>query len=270
MSGIFLTVANEHDARLVALASLICFFSCYTALTLIDRAGQPGKFANDPWLVAAAVVTGCGIWAVHFVSLLAFRPGLAIGYEGGFALLAAAIGVIVSGQGFALVARGRPALGGLMVGLAITGMNYASMSSMRIAANEHWNSAYLALSYFIGAGLGTAAFKLFRWLPDWRGQLAGALLLTVATFGVHFSGMAALTLTPTHVTTIAEQMIPPIWFSVAITAICVLIMGLGIIGSLVDQHIAEIEAARLRLEKTASQLTDALKTAAIADQAKSR
>src|SRR5690242_17000945 len=106
------SVVQEHDAKLVGVAGLICVLSCYTALTLIARAGKPGKTSSDPWLTAAAAVIGCGIWAVHFVTLLAFEPGLRIGYDAPQALLAAAIGIIGCGLGFAVVVRRHVAFGG--------------------------------------------------------------------------------------------------------------------------------------------------------------
>src|SRR5215469_12164001 len=99
------SVVQEHDAKLVVVAALICALACYTALTLVARAGKPGKTSSDPWLTAAAAVIGCGIWAVHFVTLLAFEPGLRIGYDAPEALLAAAVGIIGSGLGFAVVVR---------------------------------------------------------------------------------------------------------------------------------------------------------------------
>jgi NO-binding membrane sensor protein with MHYT domain len=87
-------VVHEHEAKLVAVAGLICVLACYTALTLIARAGKPGKTTSDPWLIAAAVVIGCGVWAVHFVTLLAYQPGLRVGYDAGQALFAAAAGIV--------------------------------------------------------------------------------------------------------------------------------------------------------------------------------
>src|SRR5579862_9207699 len=111
------SLIREHDAKLIAVAALICALACYTALTLVARAGKPGKTSSDPWLVAAAVVIGCGIWAVHFVTLLAYQPGLRVGYDAGQALLAAAAGIVCSGLGFAFVVRGRVVvLGGAAIG----------------------------------------------------------------------------------------------------------------------------------------------------------
>jgi signal transduction histidine kinase len=266
----FASVAHEHNARLAGVAGLICFLSCYTALTLIARAGKPGKTSSDPWLTAAAVVMGCGIWAAQFVALLAFQPELRIGYDANEALLAGAIGIICSGLGFAVVVRHHAVLGGALVGAAITFMNYAVMAALKLPAHEHWSAAYIVASLLIATGLGAASLTLARRLPYWGGQALSAALLTTGALGMHFVGMAGLSLTPDPSLGVPSEMIPPIWFSVAITAICILIVGLGVIGSLVDQHIIELEATKRELEKTGEQLRLAAKAAAAADEAKSQ
>jgi signal transduction histidine kinase len=269
--GRLASVVEQHDAKLVVVAGLICVLACYTALTLIARAGKPGKTSSDPWLTAAAVVIGCGVWAVHFVTLLAFEPGLRVSYDPGQALLAASAGIVCSGLGFAFVVRGRVVvLGGAAVGGAATLMNYLVMSALLLPAHEHWNADFVALSLLIGTGLGAAALWCWRKQPDWRGQFAAALLLTGGVLGTHFVGMAGLSLTPDPTIPVPSEMIPPIWFSVAVTAICVLIVGLGVIGSLVDQHICELEATKGELERTAEQLRLALKAASAADKSKSQ
>ncbi|HEX3429531.1 MAG TPA: ATP-binding protein [Rhizomicrobium sp.] len=263
-------VFEEHDAKLVVVAALICVLACYTALTLIARAGKPGKTSSDPWLTAAAVVIGCGVWAVHFVTLLAFQPGLRVGYDAGEALLAAGGGIACTGLGFAFVVRRRIILGGAAVGAAATLMNYLVMAALRLPAHQHWDVDFVAASFLIGTGSGAAALWLWRRRPEWSGQFAAALLLTGGVLGTHFVGMAGLGLTPDPALPVPSEMIPPIWFSVAITAICLLIVGLGVIGSLVDQHIGELEATKGELERTAQQLRLAVNAASAADQSKSQ
>jgi signal transduction histidine kinase len=265
-----MSVVGEHDAKLVVVAGLICALSCYTALTLIARAGKPGKTSSDPWLTAAAAVIGCGVWAVHFVTLLAFQPGLRVGYDAGQALLAAAVGIVCSGLGFAFVVRRHVVIGGAVVGGATTLMNYLVMAALRLPAHEHWNPDWVVLSFLIGTGLGASALWLWRKRPDWRGQFTAALLLTGGVLATHFAGMAGLRLTPDPALPVPLEMIPPIWFSVAITAICILIVGLGVIGSLVDQHIRELEATKGELERTAEQLRFAVEAASAADTSKSQ
>jgi signal transduction histidine kinase len=193
-----------------------------------------------------------------------------IGYNAGNALLAAAIGIVCSGWGFAVIVRRYTALGGAIVGAAVAVMNYAVMAAVRLPAHEHWNGTYVAMSFVVGIGCGAASLTLSRRRSGVKGQIAAALIMTLGALGTHFLGMAALSLTPDPSLAVPSEMIPPIWFSVAITAICILIVGLGVIGSLVDQHISELEATKHKLEQTAEMLGLALKDAAVADETKSQ
>lgn len=263
MLAMLASIVHQHDARLLALAALICLLSYYTALNLIARAGKPGNSTSDPWLTAAAAATGCGVWAVQFVALLSFKPYDSVGYDAGMALLAAAIGVVSSGLGLAAVVHRRAALGGAIVGSGIVAVNHVAMAAMRVPAHEHWDSTFVAVSLLLSTGLGAASLAYVRRQQNWRGQLTAALLLTLGTLGAHVASIAALSLTPDPTLAVPLGAVRPIWFSLAITAICILILGLGVIGALVDQHIREIEAAK-------GELTAAIAKAAAADRAKSR
>jgi signal transduction histidine kinase len=264
----FLAIPSE--IWLVALAGLISILSCYTALNLIARAGQPGNTSSDPWLAAAAASCGCGIWTAQLVALLGFRPGMPVAYDVPWALLAAGIGIVCSGLGFALVVRRDMVLGGAIVGAAISAMNYTSMDAMRLPAREHWDGVYVAMSFLFTTGLGAVSLPLSQKMPDWRGQLSAALLLTLGTLTTHFTSIAALGLRADPAVRIPFETINAIWFSVAIIAICILIVGLGVIGSLVDHHIAELRATKRELQLSNERLTAAAEAVAAADRAKSR
>jgi signal transduction histidine kinase len=269
MLAVLASIVHQHSARLLALAALICLLSYYTALNLIARAGKPGNNTSDPWLTAAAAATGCGVWAVEFVALLAFKPYSSVGYDAGMALLAAAIGIVSSGLGLAGVVHRRAALGGAIVGAGIVAVNYVAMAAMRLPAREHWDSTFVVVSLLLSTGLGAASLAFAQRQQNWRGQLTAALLLTLGTLGAHFMSIAALSLTPDPTLAVPLGSVRPIWFSLAITAICILILGLGVIGALADQHIREIEAAKGELQQTTERLNAAIATAAAADRAKS-
>src|SRR5260370_8252262 len=111
MLNVLACVTQEHDLRLVFLAGAVCLLACLTAFNLIAR----GRGATSPrdrwlWVTAAAVVTGSGVWATHFVAMLAYRPGLPLGYDVGLTVLsvAAAIALIWLGSPTRPSARGSP------------------------------------------------------------------------------------------------------------------------------------------------------------------
>src|SRR3954468_16651430 len=84
-SGIFMLrvyacIAREHDPRLVVVAGIICFLGALTALAAFEHARRPTS-RRAYWGALAALVAGFGIWATHFVAMLAYKPDLPIGYD---------------------------------------------------------------------------------------------------------------------------------------------------------------------------------------------
>lgn len=84
----------EHNPKLVALAALICFLSSYGAVALLQRArGSSGK-ARTIWAVAAGIASGFGIWATHFIAMLAYDPGVVLGYQTDLTALSLAVAIV--------------------------------------------------------------------------------------------------------------------------------------------------------------------------------
>ena len=62
----------SYDLTLVILSLAIAMVAAYTALDLASRiARETGSLKRD-WLIAGAFVLGIGIWAMHFIGMLAF------------------------------------------------------------------------------------------------------------------------------------------------------------------------------------------------------
>jgi signal transduction histidine kinase len=93
-----------------------------------------------------------------------------------------------------------------------------------------------------------AALARAQLTPDVRGRIVGALLLTAGIFGTYFVAMAGRSYVPDPSIVIPEDTLVIVWFAIALTAVVLLIVGLGIVGALVDQHLQEIEAAKGELE----------------------
>ena len=81
MFRVLTCLAVEHDWRLVAVAAIVCLFASLTAVNLFNRARATAGKARAMWIVAAAIATGFGIWATHFVAMLAYSRGSLIAYN---------------------------------------------------------------------------------------------------------------------------------------------------------------------------------------------
>jgi diguanylate cyclase len=76
MLTVYNCIATEHDLRLVVLAAAICVLASFTAISLLHHVRRCSGRIRLAWLGVAATSTGFGIWATHFIAMLAFSPGL--------------------------------------------------------------------------------------------------------------------------------------------------------------------------------------------------
>ena len=80
----------EHDWRLVVLAGVVCFSVSIVAINIFHRAIAAQTPTRWVWIGIAGGAIGYGIWATHFIAMLAYDPGVTTGY--GVALTAASLG----------------------------------------------------------------------------------------------------------------------------------------------------------------------------------
>jgi len=278
-------IFQQHDMRLVVLAVGLCVLACATALTMIARARAAGAGRTRLlWLAGAGAVAGCGIWATHFVAMLAYQSGLPLQFQAGLTVLSAAIAMTLCGAGFALaVSPGGGALGGVVVGIAISAMHYAGIAALDVPARAVWDVRYVAASLLMGVSLSALAMHVAMG----RGRHHYALavgMLSLAITGMHFTAMSAVTFLPDGRHVAARHAMEPFALAIVVAAAAAFIVAQGLIVALLDRHLARLargEAARMRhhiaelevtqgkLKKTSRDLVAALNVAAEASQAKS-
>ncbi|HEX2761854.1 MAG TPA: MHYT domain-containing protein, partial [Rhizomicrobium sp.] len=271
-------ITDQHDLRLVVLAGALCFLACATAMNMMARARAVDGSRRHYWLAAAGLVSGTGIWATHFVAMLAFHSGMPMNYDVSGTILSALIAITVSAIGFGMaMSRPGPLLGGAVAGGAIAAMHYAGMNAVRIPAEIVWDVPYVAVSVLLGTAGGAASLWLARKpgkrLPVWGA--AGVMTLSIVL--MHFTGMAAASFYYDPMIVVPANIMSPITMAIAVAAVAALLAGLGLICALVDGHLAERahdEAARLRahiieLQQAQAALTAAKEQADIANKAKS-
>ncbi|HEY1614346.1 MAG TPA: MHYT domain-containing protein [Rhizomicrobium sp.] len=243
-------ITQQHDPRLVALAGLLCFFACVTAMSMVGRARAAAGRAQLSWLGAAGVVAGCGIWATHFVAMLAYEPGMPMGYDAGITILSALIAIVLCSVGY-WIALKRPLAGGATAGAAIAAMHYVGMAALRLPADAIWNAQFVIASAVAGISLMAIAMRIAMRNRSARGTLAGAGLFTIAIVVMHFTGMTAVTFRPDPRVVVPNALVDPATLAIAIAAVAFLIIALGLVGVLVDNHLERLatgEAERLRGE----------------------
>ena len=155
------------------------------------------------WLLLATVsIATTGIWVMHFVAMLGFSiPGQAIRYSVPITVVSMLIAVAVVGVGLLIVGFGTAAdgtclLGGLIIGCGVASMHYIGMAAMRMPDAVRYSLPVVALSVLIAVVAGTAALWAALRLTTVWSTLAASLIMGVAVSGMHYTGMAAMHLSP--------------------------------------------------------------------------
>jgi diguanylate cyclase len=97
---------QQHYHYSFVFASIaVAILASYTALTLAVRIWSTAGWPARAWLLGGGLAMGIGIWAVHFVGMLALSLPLAISYD--FWITAASMGIAIVVSTFALHIAGR-------------------------------------------------------------------------------------------------------------------------------------------------------------------
>lgn len=194
-------MTGSYDPMLVIASYAISVFGSYTALKLAGRLVDM-KDRSPLWLIGAAVALGGGgIWAMHFVAMLAFRLPIPVAYNVTLTLLSLLVAVVVTGIGFftlsrRFMSRQRLILSGIIMGLGVGSMHYTGMAAMRLKAAMHHEPLIVALSLVIAVIASFAALWLtFNLRAQWQ-RIGGAFVMGAAVCGMHYTAMAGVHFVP--------------------------------------------------------------------------
>jgi diguanylate cyclase len=253
MLTVYNCIVTAHDVRLVALAVTICALASYTAISLLHHVRRSTGRMRFIWLVVSAMTTGFGIWATHFIAMLAFAPGLPTAYHLGFTLLSLVAAVVLTGIGLSVAITadipGATWLGGAVVGVGIATMHYLGMAAFEVEGRLVWDPILIEVSILLGVLFGAAALPvgLHGEKPAWT--FCGALLMTGAICGLHFTAMGAVSIVPDPTVEFSRSSLPVGWLATAVAIASFIIILLALAGVAVDmrdRRRLELEAERMR------------------------
>ncbi len=255
MYRVFSCLTGEHDWRLVVLAGFVCLLASLVAVSVVRRARAARGRARAAWLALAGAAAGCGIWATHFIAMLAYEPGVQVAYDielTGLSLLAAAavtfvgLGVAVNGR-----ARFAPALGGGIVGAGIACMHYTGMWALELPGRVTWSLDLVLVSITLGLVLGAAALTVAMRRESTRTELVAAVLLTLAIVSHHFTAMGAVEIIPDPTRAFENTSLSETSLALTIAGAAIMGLVLSLFGAIADSYSA---ARTIQFERTRQQL----------------
>ncbi|WP_229166111.1 bifunctional diguanylate cyclase/phosphodiesterase [Bradyrhizobium altum] len=256
MFRVLTCLSGEHDWRLVLLAGLVCFVASIVAVNIFHRAIASQARTRLIWIAIAGAAIGYGIWATHFIAMLAYEPGVPTGYGivlTGLSLVAA---MMLTSGGLGLAASDssswRAPVGGAVIGVGIASMHYLGMWALEVPGHVVWSMDLVAASIVLGMLFGYAALSVaVRYQDRWM-SLVAALLLTLAIVSHHFTAMGAVEIVPDLLLAPEALSLSPAFLAIVIAGVALSVLGMSLVGVLADRRLA---LRTRRFEEIISQLS---------------
>jgi signal transduction histidine kinase/CheY-like chemotaxis protein len=194
-------LTGHYETPLVLVSILVAIAASYAALSLAGRVSESRGRAVLAWIVGGSIAMGSGIWAMHFVGMLAFRLPIPIAFDLPLTMVSLLLPIGASCLALWQVSRAelgwkRLAASALVMGAGINAMHYTGMAAMRMEPGIVYDPWLFALSVAIAiAASGLAlwiAFRLRHNVPHvWLPRIGAAMVMGAAIVGMHYTGMAA-------------------------------------------------------------------------------
>jgi diguanylate cyclase (GGDEF)-like protein/PAS domain S-box-containing protein len=191
-----------YEPWLVVLSFILAVLASYTALSLAARVPHVEQKRATLWLSGGAVGMGVGIWAMHFVGMLAFHLPIPLSYDIPITIASALLAIVASGFALHLIRHGITRTRTLissaaLMGSGIAAMHYTGMEALQMSPAIEYDPGIVALSLLIAFAASLFALKLaFHSRNEtpllFSGkQLLSAILMGAAIAGMHYVGMSA-------------------------------------------------------------------------------
>jgi diguanylate cyclase (GGDEF)-like protein/PAS domain S-box-containing protein len=220
------------------------------------------------WLAAGSCAMGVGIWAMHFTSMMVYHLPFPITYNVTVTLLSMIPAMLASAACIVMYISAsaswkKLAMAALCMAVGIGVMHYLGMEALVVPTDMYYVPLYFILSIAAAAVLALvglyAKTRLDRLphVPRFIGNLAGSVILGLAVTSMHFIAMHATyfvahtghALGSEHAET--QQVVV---FG-GIVAATVLLLGLTLLGTLVDRRLdrmaSSLKQSELRFQRLA-------------------
>ncbi|WP_051368020.1 MHYT domain-containing protein [Hamadaea tsunoensis] len=191
------------------LAYTLSVLGSLLGLTCTARARKlPPGVRRAGWLLLAAwAIGGTAIWTMHFIAMLGFGlegTNSPVLFNVPLTIASAVMAVAVVGIGVFIVGLGRPSVprvifGGFFTGIGVASMHYMGMAALRVDGTVTYARNLVIASVVIAVAAATAALWFTVVVSKPGVIFASALLMGLAVCGMHFTGMAAVSVTPSPV-----------------------------------------------------------------------
>ena len=188
-----------YDVTFVVASVVIAISASLISFVLSAKMSQT-ELQNERsfWSLASACFLGFGIWAMHFVGMLAYQLPLAVSYGPFVTLLSVLPAILASIVVMSKLPHKANSLWlrSLYMGLGIGSMHYIGMMAMQMDAIMAYDGWYFCLSIVVAVGLAGIALKTHEYVTTSQlritKQIVPAIIMGCAISGMHYTGMLSM------------------------------------------------------------------------------
>ncbi len=189
---------STYEPAMVTFSVAIAIFASYCAFEISSR-----KLRGVAWMLPGALMLGGGIWAMHFIGMLAFRLDCGVTYDLRLTLLSGVPGILAAAVALRFLRRDTTSTAQLLFSGTVLGggvglMHYTGMAATRLDGIIRYDPLLFFLSIAAAVVLGIGALYLHTRLKlgmhrAWthRPSLGAGIILGLAISSMHYIAMEA-------------------------------------------------------------------------------
>jgi NO-binding membrane sensor protein with MHYT domain/nitrogen-specific signal transduction histidine kinase len=260
-----------YDIRLSLFSIVIAILTAYTTLDLAGRVAEAKSQERHRWVAGGAITMGTGIWAMHFIAMLAFSLPVPIYYHWLTVVLSVLPAILASGLALCLISLPEISIllllsGSLLMGAGISAMHYIGMAAIRLPATISYDLNIVVLSIAIAILISLIALWVgFKLKADktYKGKLlklASAIILGAAIPSMHYTGMMATNFSNSQIVNAnTVDNTRPLWMAVIVGLVTLLLLGWTLLISFFNKQLSVQLVKTAVLKENQEMLEQALK-----------
>ena len=229
----------QYDYLLVMVSILIAVFASYTAFLVAERiSNYKERLHQYSWAVSGGLTLASGVWAMHFIGMLAAKLPVVVNYDMTTTLVSfipvfiASLILLFNGLKSKSLQK-QLIIRSVAIGAGIGLMHYIGMMAMRMDAIMRYDPLMMGISVIAAVVLSYIALKVKIWAEcgehaefSRHPRFIAAIIMGSAISAMHYIGMAAVYTFPSALTQTHEVGINPKVLAEIIGVIVISLIGL--------------------------------------------
>ena len=191
-SGILL---QHYNPAFAGLSAAIAILASAVSLDVASRLRGVTGWMRGLWVTLSGIAMGGGIWAMHFIGMLALSLPIPVFYSLRLILLSLAFAIVLSSTAFLIISRGeitrqRLLTAGSVMGLAAVVMHATGVAAMQLSAAITYQPWPVLASMLIAVSCATIGLAIAMTMTGTRWRITAAVVMGLGIFAMQYTVMA--------------------------------------------------------------------------------